>query len=49
MKKLDTSKRTNKAEIMDDFDLQGTQLEKTLDDLDKINNWLGGIRSPSRA
>jgi 2-polyprenyl-3-methyl-5-hydroxy-6-metoxy-1,4-benzoquinol methylase len=42
MKKLDTSKRTNKAEIMDDFDLQGTQLEKTLDDLDRINNWLGG-------
>jgi 2-polyprenyl-3-methyl-5-hydroxy-6-metoxy-1,4-benzoquinol methylase len=42
MKKIDTSKRTDKAEIMDDFELQGAQLEITLDDLDKINKWLGG-------
>lgn len=27
---------------MDDFKLQGTELELTLDDLDKINKWLGG-------
>lgn len=42
MKKLNTSKRTNTTEIMDDFDLQGTELEITLDDLTKINKWLGG-------
>ena len=42
MIKIDTSRRTNKAEIMDDFNLQGTELEKTLNDLDNINKWLGG-------
>ncbi|HSI70924.1 MAG TPA: methyltransferase domain-containing protein [Gillisia sp.] len=42
MKKFDISKRTNKAEIMDDFELNGTQLEITLEDLDRINKWLGG-------
>ncbi len=42
MRKIDTSKRTSKAEIMDDFDLQGEELERTLRDLDKINKWLGG-------
>lgn len=40
--KIDTSTRTNKSEIMDDFNLQGTELEKTLNDLDNINKWLGG-------
>jgi 2-polyprenyl-3-methyl-5-hydroxy-6-metoxy-1,4-benzoquinol methylase len=39
---IDTSKRTNAVEIMDDFDLQGKELDKTLRDLDNINKWLGG-------
>lgn len=42
MNKIDTSTRTDKAEIMDDFELQGPELEKTLHDLDTINTWLGG-------
>lgn len=42
MKKIDTSTRTMSYEIMDDFDLQGDELENTLRDLDKINKWLGG-------
>lgn len=42
MRRIDTSKRTNRAEIMDDFDLQGDDLERTLQDLDKVNKWLGG-------
>ena len=42
MNRIDTSKRTNKAEIMDDFDLKGEELKKTLYDLDNINKWLGG-------
>lgn len=42
MKKIDTSKRTRDEEIMDDFDLKGHELEKTLKDLDNINKWLGG-------
>jgi len=42
MKKIDISQRTNETEIMDNFDLQGTELEKTLYDLEKINKWLGG-------
>lgn len=39
---VDTSKRTDASEIMDDFELQGNELEKTLEDLDNINKWLGG-------
>lgn len=42
MKKIDTSTRTMSYEIMDDFELQGDELENTLRDLDKINKWLGG-------
>lgn len=42
MRKIDTSKRTRDEEIMDDFDLKGPELEKTLSDLDNINKWLGG-------
>lgn len=42
MSRINTSKRTKKAEIMDDFDLQGEELERTLKDLDNINKWLGG-------
>lgn len=29
---------------MDDFELQGAELQKTLEDLDNINKWLGGNR-----
>ena len=39
---LDASKRTNEVEIMDNFDLQGSELARTLSDLDTINKWLGG-------
>lgn len=39
---VDTSRRTDETEIMDDFDLKGAELERTLEDLDKINKWLGG-------
>jgi hypothetical protein len=42
MQKIDTTKRTDEAEIMDDFELKGPDLEKTLGDLDNINKWLGG-------
>lgn len=42
MNRIDTSKRTEETEIMDDFDLKGEELEKTLQDLDNINKWLGG-------
>lgn len=42
MKKIDTSKRARESEIMDDFELKGPELEKTLSDLDNINKWLGG-------
>ncbi len=42
--KLDTSRRTKETEIMDDFDLQGAELKRTLKDLENINNWLGGNR-----
>ncbi len=42
MYKINTSRRTNEAEIMDDFELQGAELEKTLEDLDRINYLLGG-------
>lgn len=40
--RIDTSTRTNQTEIMDDFELQGPQLETTLKDLENINKWLGG-------
>lgn len=42
MKKIDTSQRSREPEIMDDFDLQGKELEKTLQDIDIVNKWLGG-------
>jgi len=42
MSKIDTTKRSLEPEIMDDFDLQGKELEKTLEDLENINAWLGG-------
>ena len=34
--------RSKEAEIMDDFELQGGELKRTLKDLENINNWLGG-------
>lgn len=42
MKIINTKDRSNRREIMDDFELQGEALRKTLDDLDKVNKWLGG-------
>ena len=42
MLRQDTSKRTSETEIMDDFDLQGYELQRTLKDLENINAWLGG-------
>lgn len=39
---MNTNKRSEHREIMDDFDLQGKELKRTLQDLDKINKWLGG-------
>lgn len=39
---IDTKKRSREKEIMDDLDMQGRELEKTLLDLDKVNKWLGG-------
>lgn len=42
MKLIDTTQRTQEDEIMDDFYLQGKELERTLEDLDKVNKWLGG-------
>ncbi len=42
MSSINTSKRSEEAEIMDDFELKGEELEQTLNDLEKINKWLGG-------
>ncbi|SFN46541.1 methyltransferase domain-containing protein [Salegentibacter flavus] len=42
MKIINTSFRTNQAEIMDNFELGGEELEKVLKDLENINKWLGG-------
>lgn len=42
MKIVDTTYRTRESEVMDDFDLKGEELAKTLRDLDKVNKWLGG-------
>ncbi len=39
---INTSRRSEEAEIMDDFELKGEELEQTLNDLEKINKWLGG-------
>lgn len=42
MKIVNTKERSYRREIMDDFELQGEELRKTLDDLDRVNKWLGG-------
>lgn len=39
---VNTSKRSEEVEIMDDFELKGADLEQTLTDLENINSWLGG-------
>lgn len=37
-----TSHRSKQEEIMDNFELQGNELKRTLKDLENINKWLGG-------
>lgn len=39
---IDTSKRKMEAEQMDDFTVQGDLLTETLDQLARINRYLGG-------
>lgn len=39
---VDTSKRTDQEEMMDDFSIGGDLLRDTLDKLENINRWLGG-------
>jgi len=39
---LDTSKRSDKTEIMDDLEMEGDLLSRSLAKLDWINKWLGG-------
>ena len=41
---VDTTYRSNKTEIMDDFSMKGDLLRDTLDKLGNINKWLGGNR-----
>ncbi len=41
---IDTTYRSNKTEIMDDFSMKGKLLRDTLDKLGSINKWLGGNR-----
>lgn len=42
MRLVNTRKRSNQREILDDFDLHGKELEKNFDDLDRVNKLLGG-------
>ncbi len=44
MFKIDTTSRSTESEIMDNFDLKGKELKRTLKDLNRINSWLGGNR-----
>ncbi|MCG8331805.1 MAG: methyltransferase domain-containing protein [Chitinophagales bacterium] len=39
---LDLKKRSTQIEIMDDFSMEGELLQKTLDQIAWINQWLGG-------
>lgn len=41
---IDTTYRSDKTEIMDDFSMKGELLRDTLDKLGNINKWLGGNR-----
>lgn len=34
--------RSQEAEIIDDFELSGTEIEQTFDSIEKVNIWLGG-------
>ncbi len=42
MNQINTTVRTDAPEIMDDFDLKGEELRKTLEDLNRVNYLLGG-------
>ena len=39
---IDTSKRSDRTEIMDDLEMEGDLLSRSLAKLDWINKWLGG-------
>ncbi len=39
---IDTTSRSTAVEIMDDLEMEGELLRRTLDTLDTINKWLGG-------
>ncbi|WP_026309037.1 methyltransferase domain-containing protein [Spirosoma spitsbergense] len=39
---LNTTQRTSREEIMDDFSMEGTELKEALDKIAEINQWLGG-------
>jgi 2-polyprenyl-3-methyl-5-hydroxy-6-metoxy-1,4-benzoquinol methylase len=41
---IDTTYRSDKTEIMDDFTMKGELMRDTLDKLGSINKWLGGNR-----
>lgn len=41
--------RTLQTEWMDDFEVQGAELDATLNDISKINRWLGGNQWTSKA
>ncbi|ULT25918.1 hypothetical protein KUH03_02750 [Sphingobacterium sp. E70] len=41
---INTKFRTKKNEIMDDFSLEGDELRITLDEISKINHFLGATR-----
>ena len=41
---IDTTYRSEQAELMDDFTISGHLLRDTLDQLGRINRWLGGNR-----
>jgi len=36
--------RSNQTEIMDNFSLQGEEMQDLMTDLQRVNKWLGGIR-----
>jgi hypothetical protein len=38
---IDTTYRSEEIELMDDFSIQGDILRDTLDQLGRINRWLG--------
>jgi 2-polyprenyl-3-methyl-5-hydroxy-6-metoxy-1,4-benzoquinol methylase len=44
MVRFSTKYRSEDIEIMDDFDLQGSEMKLLLDDLQWVNKWLGGTK-----